>query len=393
VNVALIALSDEEYPVAPPLVLAYVATVLEQRGFIVRIYDLALNPSQTLSAALRPLRAFSPHLALVSGCDVAGLEAVQHMLQTAGCRVLTMRVDRDFLEIDTLCADVMTWVSQYTQEMALGSSETAKPVQSFNLDELPFPARHLLSLECYDLRAPGGELQTTLLIGTPCNEQARDPFLRAPTQIVGELRSVAREFGVRHYRFPGVSLTSNREWLAALLTHLRDAHLGIFWEGEADGDRLDEELLGLMAGTGCEALRLSLRATHIFESAEARAHLRRIVSQARAVAIKLYATLELEPPYEALANLVDVTASFALDDISFSVRKHGDHLRPHMSMPETDVERNVEAMAEQMYYAGLRRQRLVERYGPMIGGLIWRLRGTGLLSSAGGDSSSTVEPL
>ncbi len=390
-NVALIALPDEEHLITPPLVLAYVATVLEEHGYIVRIYDLALNPSQSLSMALRPLRAFSPQLALVSGQNVANLEEVQQSLQPGGCRVLTMRIDRNFLEIDTLCADVMTWISQHSQEMALGSGTPVKRIRSFNLDELPFPARHLLSLECYDLRAPGGELQTTLLIGTPCSEQDNAPFLRSPTQIVGELRSVAREFGVRHYRFPGVALTSNRKWLEEMLAHLRDAQLGIFWEGEADGDLLDEELLNLMASAGCEALHLNLRAARIFESTEARAHLRRIVDMARSMEIKICATLELEPPYGALASLVDVTASFALDDVSFSVRKQHDHLRPHLA--DMDAERRVEAMAEQMYYAGLRRQRLVERYGPMIGGLIWRLRGTGLLNNAGGDSSSTAEPL
>lgn len=390
-NVALIALPDDERPITPPLVLAYVATVLEQRGYIVRIYDLALNQDQSLLTALRPLRAFSPQLALVAGRNVTSLEAVQQSLQTSGCRVLTMRIDRNFLEVDTLCADVMSWISQHAQEVALGGNESVNRVHSINLDELPFPARHLLSLEWYDLRAPGGELQTTLLIGTPCSEQAGGPFLRSPTQIVGELRSVAREFGVRHYRFPGVSLTSNRAWLEEWLAHMHDAQLEIFWEGEAEGALLDEELINAMAAAGCEALHLNLRAVHIFESTSARTRLRQIVSLAHSREIKISATLELEPPYEALANLVDVTASFALDTIHFSVRKHRDHWRPNM--PDIDAERDVEAMAEQMYYAGLRRQRLIERYGPMIGGLIWRLRGTGWLNNAGGESSSTAEIL
>lgn len=390
-NVALIALARREHPVTPPLVLAYIATVLEQRGYIVRIYDLALTPDLALKTALRPLRAFSPQLAIVSGQDVAELETIQQMLQSSDCRVLAMRVDRDFLEVDTLCADVLAWLTQHTQEPGSSTDDMASPAATLNLDTLPFPARHLLSIECYGLRAPGGELQTTLLVGIPVTERAGGPILRSPTQIVGELRSVAREYGVRHYLFPAVPLTGDRAWLEELLRSLHDAQLGVFWEAEAEVSRLDEALITMMAQAGCEALRLSLTASQVFDSVDARAHLRQVVSLAHEHEIKVSATLKLEPPYEALANVVDVAATFALDDISFSARKSGSDLRPTWS--DADAERRLEAMAEQMYYAGLRRQRLVERYGPVIGGLIWRLRGTGLLNinNSNPESSSTAE--
>lgn len=392
-NVALIALSDDEHPVTPPLMLAYVATVLEQRGYLVRIYDLALTPDLTPATALRPLRAFNPQLAIVSGKNSKVLEEIRQFLRAPECRVLTMRVDRDFLEVDTLCADVLAWLGQQTRAELLSEPEAlaARP-PSLQLDELPFPSRHLLSLEHYGLRAPGGELQTTLLIGTPGSERVTGPVLRKPAQIVGELRSVAREYGIRHYRFPGIPLNSNRDWLRELLMHLREAQPGIYWEARADVTQLDESLLLMMAQAGCEALRLDLTASQVFESKEARLHLRRVVHQAHNHNIEVYANLELEPPYEALVNLVDVAASFNLDDIKFSVRKSGSHIRPNM--PDIDAERRLEAMAEQMYYAGLRRQRLVERYGSVIGGLIWRLRGTGLLKNSGPESSSSpAEPM
>jgi hypothetical protein len=177
---------------------------------------------------------------------------------------------------------------------------------------------------------------------------------------VAELRSVSHEFGLRHYLFPDVSITADRAWLVELLTRLCDARLNIGWEASADADQLDEAISAHMARAGCEAITLHLRAASVFESAEVRGRVRQAVTTARDQGVFVRAHVRLEPPYESVPHLVDVAATFNLDDVRFDVV--GDSSQ-------------VKELALQMYDAGRDRQRFISRFGPALGNLIWRLSG------------------
>jgi hypothetical protein len=377
VNVALIALSTAASSVIPPLTLAYIAGVLEQRRHIVRIYDLALTPDVPLSTAFRPLRAFRPQAVVVAGEQLPFIEQALEILHDQHTSVLPLRLKRDSLAVNSICAYVLTWLDRRGPENDIAVNETlcAAPNRlPIDLDKLPFPARHLLSLEAYNLRAVGGELQTTLLVGAAEGEEM---VLRMPSQIVAELRSVSRECGIRHYLFPGIPLTTDRTWLQELLTRLDDAQLGISWEATVNAESLDEALLMQMAQAGCEKLCFSLTATRVFESATARERLKQIVTLAHQYGIYARADLNLEPPYEAIPYLVDVAATFGLDDVSFNV------CNPLVQDPSvndrTDDDLRLEFLARQRYDVGRSRQRMIERYGPALGALIWKFSNWWLL--------------
>jgi hypothetical protein len=235
------------------------------------------------------------------------------------------------------------------------------------VDQLPLPARHLLSLERYNLRAVGGELQTTLLIGAVENGEGRIA-LRSPTGIVAELRSVSHEFGMRHYLIADVPVTLDRAWLVELLTRLCDANLGIGWEATAAPEQLDEALVSHMARAGCESVTFQLDAARVFESAAAREQLRQAVDQLRRESIFIRATVKLVPPYESIPHLVDVAATFGLDDVRFDVAKTE---AASVGADETQLRE----MARQIYDQGRDRQRFISRFGPALGNLIWKLRG------------------
>jgi hypothetical protein len=66
-------------------------------------------------------------------------------------------------------------------------------------------------------------------------------------------------------------------------------------------------------------------------------------------------------------RLVDVAATFGLDDVSFDVL--------HAEAIGVNVESSqIQAIVRQLYDAGRDRQRLISRFGPTLGNLIWRLR-------------------
>jgi hypothetical protein len=232
------------------------------------------------------------------------------------------------------------------------------------------------------MRAVGGELQTSLAIGAIESGDGRIA-LRSPTKLVSELRSVSHEFGLRHYLISDVPVTLDRAWLVDLLTRICDAQLGVSWEAIAAPEQLDPELVAHMARSGCESVHMQLEAANVFESTVAREQLRRAVELLRQHAIFIRATVKLVPPYESIAHLVDVAATFGLDDVRFDVAKIE---AASVGADETQLRE----MARQIYDKGRDRQRFISRFGPALGNLIWKLRGP--RSSAGNldDEGMTV---
>jgi hypothetical protein len=362
----MIALPCAGKPVLPPLTLAYVATLLEQRRHIVRIYDMALEPEITVDTAIQPLRSFRPQVVVVAGetPDMVGV-VVDALHEDHHSLVLPVQMSRSGVDANYVCAGVLQWLDK--QQIAHPAPARAPVAGPIDLDDLPLPARHLLSLERYPLRAVGGELQTTLVIGA-CESADGRVALRSPTQIVAELRSVSREFGVRHYLIPEVPVTLDRAWLVELLTRLCDANIGVGWETTAAPDQLDTGLVAHMARAGCESVHFQLDAAKVFESTADREQLRRAVEHLRDHTIFTRATVKLVPPYESIPHLVDVAATFGLDDVRFDVA------RVEAASVGAD-ETQLREIARQIYDQGRDRQRFINRFGPALGSLIWKLRG------------------
>ncbi|NJN15222.1 MAG: hypothetical protein HC822_02415 [Oscillochloris sp.] len=357
---ALIALPCQGKPVTPPLTLAYIATLLEQRRHIVRIYDLALQPQVALEAAFQPLHSFKPNVVVVAGEHETQIrEAVDVLQQNRRCATLPVQMSRSGIDANYVAADVMAWIDRQQH------SEFATILQT--IDQLPHPARHLLSLESYDPRAVGGELQTPIVIAG-VDAQSSKVVFRAPSQIIAELRAVSQEFGLRHYHFGEIPVTLDRAWLSELATRISDARLGIGWEAIANADDLDDTLIASIAQSGCESLNFHLDAARVFESTSARSTLVHVFATARNCGIFVRAHVKLEPPYESVPALVDVAATFGLDDVRFDVAPS-----EAVSVGADGVQ--LQAMARQIYDAGRDRQRFIDRFGPALGNLLWKLRG------------------
>jgi len=226
-----------------------------------------------------------------------------------------------------------------------------------------------LTLEGYGLRACGGELQTTLLIG---QQTASGGYsLQRPERIVNELRSASREHGVRHYLLCGAALTTNVDWLRELAQCLIQADLEVAWEGVVRPEQLTGDLLVLLGQAGCEGLLFDFDVPQVLESVEARNELKAIVSEARQQGSHARAEVSLAPPYESIPQLVDVAATFGLDDVVFHA--------PPTSQPRSEGAVNVAEMARRRYSVGRSRQHLIERFGPRLGSLVWNVRQSRLI--------------
>jgi hypothetical protein len=376
VKIAFIALPHpDDSIVTPPLPIGYLAALLEQQRHIVRIYDLALHDLASIADALAPLRAFRPHIAVVAATNPAVLAAVERAMDGCDTSVMLLGADLRVAAPGQAMTQALWWLDKQT---------SAKDEQSViyeallalddDLDTLPFPARHLLPLEQYPLFTPLGDLQTTILTGQQFDADSIIP--RSPAQIITELRSVAREYGIRHFVFTGPILSSAPEWLQDLLAHLTTSDIGISWEGSIAYNQLSPELLRMCRRAGCEALCFPLDGIEVLGSKSARAELLAMVEQAHNLDIAVRANIYLDPTYSAMPVLVDLAATFGLDDVRFSVPPAQS---PTYRTSDDLALENVAEMVQSRYRSSRSRQFFVERFGPRMGPMLWRVGRAGLL--------------
>jgi hypothetical protein len=260
-----------------------------------------------------------------------------------------------------------------------------------DLDALPAPARHLLALEQYPAYTPTGDLRTPILVGRPTSGGYR---LRNPALLITELRGVTHEHGILHFGFGGAPITHDMRWLRGLLRQLAAAKLGISWEAGAAYDRLSSELLQECRQVGCETLDLAFDAMAVIDAKQERAALTEVVQQAHDRGIRVCARVSLESRFGSVPALVDMAATFGLDDVRFT-----------MQQPQEAQEREPEAgaameeiaeLVRTRYQSSRSRQYFVERFGTRLGPVLWRVGRTGLLGASfrrravGGEAAGEV---
>ena len=375
-KIAFIAMPHpEDSTITPPLPIGYLAALLEQQRHIVRVYDLALHDTATTADALAPLRAFRPHIAVVTTTNPAILAAIESALTGCNALIMPLGVDMRVAAPGQAVAQALWWIDRETS----ATDEQSVIYEALlalddDLDSLPFPARHLMPLEQYPLFTPGGDLQTTILTGQQFGPDSIIP--RSPALIIAELRSVAREYGIRHFVFTGPHLSADISWLHDLLYHMATSDLGICWEGSMRYDSLSLDLLRMLRRAGCEVLCFPLDGIEVLGSKSARAALSAVVEQAHGLDIAVRAHIHLDPTYAAMPTLVDLAATFGLDDVRFSVPQPVAH--PQRAADDIGLE-GVAEMVQSRYRSSRSRQFFIERFGPRMGPMLWRVGRAGLL--------------
>jgi len=137
-----------------------------------------------------------------------------------------------------------------------------------NLDEIPWPARHLFNMKLYfGHKSSHGKrkherfasIQTSR--GCPakctfCNVwelNGRQYRFRSVEKIIDEIKYLVKEYGVKEILFEDDNLTSNRERAKKLFNALIDANLKIEWDtpNGVAVFALNTEILDLMKASGC----------------------------------------------------------------------------------------------------------------------------------------------
>ena len=130
-----------------------------------------------------------------------------------------------------------------------------------NLDELQFPAMHLLKPGSYQMTfarfKPRVYLPIMATRGCPfkcvfCSEPLTNPLVRfrSAKNIVDEMEKGLRELGVSHFFFLDSNLTLKRAQIEGVCHEIMQRKLGITFEGWTRANLVDKELLQLLKEAG-----------------------------------------------------------------------------------------------------------------------------------------------
>jgi anaerobic magnesium-protoporphyrin IX monomethyl ester cyclase len=151
----------------------------------------------------------------------------------------------------------------YRKDSKIVINPPREPIES--LDELPFPARHLLDVSAYK-RLPHELIREPcmdVLASRGCPYQCIFCLLnvvwgnrvraRSPENVVEELK-ILKSKGARQIHFHDLTFTINRDWTIKLCKLMIENNLDLIWTCQTRVDKVDLELLKLMKRAGCRSI-------------------------------------------------------------------------------------------------------------------------------------------
>lgn len=279
---------DEEFAVAPPIILAYVAAILEKHSHEVMLLDArVLNMSK--EQALARIKGFNP--------DMIGfraetyhfhdsLEWVSYLKSYLNIPVVTGGVNMTLYPKETLSHDAIDYgiigeaieslprlisalennddfssipgVAYKTQEGSVVINPPSNNLVDF--DSYPYPARHLLQNDQYYSFISQRKNFTIMLTSTGC------PFrctfcaipsvhrVRSPQSIIDEIDMCYKDFNIREIDFFDAVLFTPRKRILEILRLLKERKYDLEWSCRARVDIVDDEILREAAAAGCRQI-------------------------------------------------------------------------------------------------------------------------------------------
>jgi radical SAM superfamily enzyme YgiQ (UPF0313 family) len=279
----------------PPIGLMYVAAALEKAGFAVQMLDNYLQN--------KPMDEFKKHLLNVNPqlvgitCGSAtfrrcieSAQAVKEVLPS--CKIIVGGWHGSYMPETLLAYPQIDYVVMGEGERAIvelanaiasgneasavsiagvacqrrGKNLLNQPKFIENMDEIPYPARHLLNLEQYDrtiefLKAKPADVmsisrgcvfncgfcETRKLWGNVCRSFS-------PKRVIGEIQDLQNRFGTRGIYFINDNFTLRKNETLELCNLMVQNKLDLEWVCDTRVDIVNQELLAAMSKAGCKTI-------------------------------------------------------------------------------------------------------------------------------------------
>jgi anaerobic magnesium-protoporphyrin IX monomethyl ester cyclase len=270
--------SNKKYGLVPPIGLLYLASASEAKGFSVKIIDsLALGIG--LEDTIKLIGQEHPYILGISATTYQSRAAVQ----------LSKKIKEEFGNNMSVCLGGAHISSKpdfiknfsYFNFGIIGEAEITFPKLAkdvidgkcvnglhyaevpSDLDQLPFPARHLIDKTTY--YEPGNETATIMATrGCPyqctfCSITAisRKVRCRSAKNIVDEMVSIMDDYNNKFW-FLDDSLTINRDGTNQLCNEIIERKLNVEWSCSTRVDLVNETLLKNMYNAGCKSIAFGI---------------------------------------------------------------------------------------------------------------------------------------
>lgn len=277
--------------VTPPMGLAYLAAVLEQAGHKVEVID-APAVSADFSRIRSAVKSLKPGLVGITATTPYIFDALKvariakqvypdAFVVLGGPHPTLMPVETLQAEsnVDAVCIGegertIVEIAEKLESCNTVNLSEidgiayriNGRPVVNRrrplikDLDSLPFPARHLLPMNCYKAFGARGPLGTIITSrGCPfgCAFCATPRIwgrvfrARSPKNIVDEIEDFVSKYRSRHIEFIDDIFTLNKRRVVEICREIKSRGLDILWGCSSRVDTITNELMKLMKSAGC----------------------------------------------------------------------------------------------------------------------------------------------
>lgn len=134
-----------------------------------------------------------------------------------------------------------------------------------DLDDIPFPARHLVNMKKY-VPTPGQFFKLPVLsmvASRGCafrcaycvNDQVWPRYrVRSAKNVADEMEFLKKEYGAKEIKFLDGAFSTNRQRTIEICEEILRRDLGLLWRCETRVDLVDPELLRLMRKSGCRSI-------------------------------------------------------------------------------------------------------------------------------------------
>lgn len=279
---------SEEFGVYPPLGLAYAASILENAGHEVILVDaraLKLSKEDTL----KRIREFSPDMLgfmLTTYMFRLTLDWIKFFKQKTGLPIIVGNINLTLYPKETMSHKEIDYgiIGSALNPLpllikAIENNTGLKKIKGIaykvknkiviqppsnlkeELNNLPYPARHLLPNHLYYQFISKRKNFTIMITTMGCPGQCSFCYLkkipyqeRSLKSIIGEILECYNKYKVREIDFFDPSMTNNKKRLKKLCEMILKQDLDLHWSCRARVDQVDEELLSLMAKAGCKRI-------------------------------------------------------------------------------------------------------------------------------------------
>lgn len=273
---------------APPLGLAYIAAVLEENGYSPRIIDFAIEPG-LYNDLEKTLQSF----------DIVSISFLTPMVQESlkiaevahhqGSTVIVGGPHATALPYEQLENPNIDIVVRGEGEYsflevvnALDSNKDLNNIQGISfkkhgqiidnppreyiqdLDQLPFPARHLLKIKKYKITYPGFDNTkpvTSMMCSRGCPGRCihcasniifgRKTRYRSPINIADEMEEIANKYQIYQINFSDDAFTLRPSKVVETCNEIIRRDLNIKWACSTRVDTINKEMLTKMKEAGC----------------------------------------------------------------------------------------------------------------------------------------------